>query len=314
MIVFLTLIYVGVLALLVKMKIVPNKPGTWLSIIAWVVVLFVALFIPMQWGAPAGPVRILTYSVQIIPNVSGPVSKVIVEPNQPMKKGSILFEIDDTLFKSSVSAIKAQLEYQEKRLQQFKKLASSNAGTRFQVEETQAQVDRLKAEFAAAEWNLQETVIRAPSDGFVTTLALRPGQRVTNMPFMPAMTFIDTSKKLVGAQIHQIYLRHLKVGQPVEIAFKAVPGRVFSGKVETVIEVSSQGQVVISGTVMPTQQVQAEPFFVRIELDEDPMLKQLKPGMVGTTAIYTESVGATHIIRKVMIRMEAIINYVNPML
>lgn len=314
MIVFLTLIYVGVLALLVKMKIVPNKPGTWLSIIAWVVVLFVALFIPMQWGAPAGPVRILTYSVQIIPNVSGPVSKVIVEPNQPMKKGSILFEIDDTLFKSSVSAIKAQLEYQEKRLQQFKKLASSNAGTRFQVEETQAQVDRLKAEFAAAEWNLQETVIRAPSDGFVTTLALRPGQRVTNMPFMPAMTFIDTSKKLVGAQIHQIYLRHLEVGQPVEIAFKAVPGRVFSGKVETVIEVSSQGQVVISGTVMPTQQVQAEPFFVRIELDEDPMLKQLKPGMVGTTAIYTESVGATHIIRKVMIRMEAIINYVNPML
>ena len=314
MIVFLTLIYVGVLALLVKMKIVPNKPGTWLSIIAWVVVLFVALFIPMQWGAPAGPVRILTYSVQIIPNVSGPVSKVIVEPNQPMKKGSILFEIDDTLFKSSVSAIKAQLEYQEKRLQQFKKLASSNAGTRFQVEETQAQVDRLKAEFAAAEWNLQETVIRAPSDGFVTTLALRPGQRVTNMPFMPAMTFIDTTKKLVGAQIHQIYLRHLKVGQPVEIAFKAVPGRVFSGKVETVIEVSSQGQVVISGTVMPTQQVQAEPFFVRIELDEDPMLKQLKPGMVGTTAIYTESVGATHIIRKVMIRMEAIINYVNPML
>lgn len=314
MIVFLTLIYVGVLALLVKMKIVPNKPGTWLSIIAWVVVLFVALFIPMQWGAPAGPVRILTYSVQIIPNVSGPVSKVIVEPNQPMKKGSILFEIDDTLFKSSVSAIKAQLEYQEKRLQQFKKLASSNAGTRFQVEDTQAQVDRLKAEFAAAEWNLQETVIRAPSDGFVTTLALRPGQRVTNMPFMPAMTFIDTSKKLVGAQIHQIYLRHLKVGQPVEIAFKAVPGRVFSGKVETVIEVSSQGQVVISGTVMPTQQVQAEPFFVRIELDEDPMLKQLKPGMVGTTAIYTESVGATHIIRKVMIRMEAIINYVNPML
>lgn len=314
MIVFLTLIYVGVLALLVKMKIVPNKPGTWLSIIAWVVVLFVALFIPMQWGAPAGPVRILTYSVQIIPNVSGPVSKVIVKPNQPMKKGSILFEIDDTLFKSSVSAIKAQLEYQEKRLQQFKKLASSNAGTRFQVEETQAQVDRLKAEFAAAEWNLQETVIRAPSDGFVTTLALRPGQRVTNMPFMPAMTFIDTSKKLVGAQIHQIYLRHLKVGQPVEIAFKAVPGRVFSGKVETVIEVSSQGQVVISGTVMPTQQVQAEQFFVRIELDEDPMLKQLKPGMVGTTAIYTESVGATHIIRKVMIRMEAIINYVNPML
>ena len=40
----------------------------------------------------------------------------------------------------------------------------------------------------------------------------------------------------------------------------------------------------------------------------------MEPGAVGTVAIYTESVGATHVIRKVMMRMSAIITYINPAL
>lgn len=314
MIAFLTLIYVGALALLVKLKMIPNSPGTWMTTIGWVLLLFLVLVIPMQWGAPSGPVRILTYSVQIIPNVSGQVTKVPVVPNQTLAKGDTLFEIDDTIYKATVEAVKARLGFQELRLAQYTKLADQKTGTKFQVEETQALVSELKAELTTAEWNLRETVVRAPSEGYVTNLALRPGQRVTNMPFAPSMTFIDTSRKVVGAQIHQIYLRYLEKGQPVEIAFKSIPGRVFGGKVDTVLKVSSQGQAVIGGLVPTAQHVQAEPFFVRIKLEDDPQLTQLQPGMVGTTAIYTESAAGTHIIRKVMIRMEAILNYVIPTL
>ncbi|MHA1569171.1 MAG: efflux transporter periplasmic adaptor subunit, partial [Alphaproteobacteria bacterium] len=60
--------------------------------------------------------------------------------------------------------------------------------------------------------------------------------------------------------------------------------------------------------------VQAEPFFVRIQLDETGAADLLMPGVVGSVAIYTNSVAATHIIRKVMIRMESILNYLNPAL
>jgi hypothetical protein len=35
MIAFLTLIYVGGLALLIKLKILPNSPGTWMTTIGW---------------------------------------------------------------------------------------------------------------------------------------------------------------------------------------------------------------------------------------------------------------------------------------
>ncbi len=314
MIAFLTLIYVGVLALLIKLKILPNSPATWMSTIGWNLLLFIVLFIPMQWGAPSGPARILTYSVQIVPNVSGQVTVVSVEPNQSLKKGDVLFKIDDTVFKATAIATRVQLEFQELRLEQYTKLAASQTGSRFQVEETRAQVARLKAELTAAEWNLREATVRAPSDGYVTNLALRPGQRVANLPFAPAMTFIDTSQKIVGTQIHQIYLRFLKQGQPVEMAFKTIPGRVFSGKIHTILQVASQGQLAVSGTLPQAGPIQAEPFFVRIELDDDPQLIQLHPGMVGTAAIYTKNAAPTHMIRKVMIRMEAIMNYVIPAL
>ena len=140
MIAFLTLCYVGILALLVWLKFLPNTLWTWLSTLAWMVLLFVVLFIPMQWGAPAGPARTMTYTVQIIPNVAGPVTEVPVEANRPIKKGDVLFKIDPTTYEAALEATQAQLNFQELRLKQYEQLASTAAGTKFQVEETAAQV------------------------------------------------------------------------------------------------------------------------------------------------------------------------------
>ena len=73
MIVFLTLCYVAVLALLVKLKIVRLTLWWKLSPLAWVVLLLIVLIIPMQWGAPAGSVIVYQRVVEIVPDVSGTV-------------------------------------------------------------------------------------------------------------------------------------------------------------------------------------------------------------------------------------------------
>ena len=314
MIAFMTLCYVAVLAALVWLKLLPNTIWTWLSTLAWMLLLFVVLFIPMQWGAPAGSARIMTYSVQIIPNVAGPVTEVPVQPNTPLKQGDVLFKIDPTIYRATVDGTRAQLEYQKLRLEQYTELESKSAGTRFQVQETAAAVKRLEAELEQAEWNLNETTVRAPANGYATYVTLRPGQRVVTFPLQPAMTFIDTSRNLVGVQIQQIYQRHLRVGQPAELAFKVRPGKIYTGKVQAIYQVTNQGQSVISGTVPTAQKIQAEPFFVRVDLDDKSAEKDLPAGSAGTAAIYTDSAGATHLIRKVMIRMESFLNFINPWL
>jgi len=312
MIVFLVICYAAVLAVLVALKVLPNSVYTWLSVLVWNLLLLILLFIPMQWGAPAGPVRVYTYTVQIIPNVSGPVTTVPVQTNVPLKQGDVLFTIDPTTFQSTVDSTQAQLDFQKLRLEQYEKLASTAAGTRFQVEETQALVKQLEAELENAKWNLQETTVRAPSEGFVTTVGLRPGQRVTSIPLQPAMTFVDTSRTFFGVQIQQIYMRHVEVGQKVEMTFKTHPGRIYTGKVAAIIEATHASQVLTGGTILQAGPITAEPFAVRIELDDEDAGKALMPGSAGSAAIFTGSATMTHVIRKVMLRMQGFANYILP--
>ncbi|MEP1931355.1 MAG: efflux RND transporter periplasmic adaptor subunit [Hoeflea sp.] len=314
MIVFFTLCYVVVLAILVWRKVLPNTMGTWLTTLVWALILLFFLFIPMQWGAPSGSVRLAAHTIQIIPNVAGPVLDVSVKPNTPVKKGDVLFTIDPTPFAAAVRAKQAQLDFQKLRLEQFSTLAERNTGTLFQVEEAVSRVAQLSAELQAAEWNLEQTNVRAPSDGFATTIGLRPGQRVLTFPLQPAMTFIDTSERAFALQIQQIYKRHLKVGQPVEVTLKTRPGIVFSGRVEAVVRATAGSQIIPGGTVIPAQNIIAEPFWVRVELKDKDIVQSLASGAAGTAAVYTGSATMTHIIRKVMIRMESYVNYVNPWL
>ena len=63
MIAFLTLIYIGVLFLLVRFKIVPRNTFWKVSPAIWMVFLTVVLFFPMNWGAPSGPAVVIRQSV-----------------------------------------------------------------------------------------------------------------------------------------------------------------------------------------------------------------------------------------------------------
>ena len=73
MIVFLTVIYVVLLLLAFKLKLI--TPTLWwkLSPIAWMLFLLIVLFIPMQFWAPQGSLLVTQYGVKITPNVMGEV-------------------------------------------------------------------------------------------------------------------------------------------------------------------------------------------------------------------------------------------------
>jgi hypothetical protein len=52
---------------------------------------------------------------------------------------------------------------------------------------------------------------------------------------------------------------------------------------------------------------------VRVKLDDDAFAKALPAGSTGTAAIYTDHVKISHVIRRVLLRQVAILNYVNPL-
>jgi len=189
-------------------------------------------------------------------------------------------------------------------------LQERGTGRAFDVEQHQAEADQLRAQLDGAKWNLDKTTVRAPADGYVTNLALRKGARVTAQS--PVMAFIDTSETLFGAEIPQIYARYIEIGQPAEITFKVFPGQVYTGRVETVLQAIASGQTQVSGLAVAPTEVQAAPFVVRIKLDDQELTRRLPAGSTGLAAIYTDHVKAAHVIRKVVLRQAAIVNYVNP--
>jgi hypothetical protein len=57
---------------------------------------------------------------------------------------------------------------------------------------------------------------------------------------------------------------------------------------------------------------QAAPFVVRVALNDPAFAQRLPAGSTGVAAIFTERVKMAHVIRKVLLRQTAIMNYVLP--
>jgi RND family efflux transporter MFP subunit len=312
MIVVLLNTYLVLLFLLVHFKIVPFNLFWKVSPVIVALLLLVGLFIPMGWGAPQGPVLVVRNSVAIVPDVAGEVIEVPVVANSPLKTGDILFRIDPAPFEAQARALEAQLKFQELRLSQMTRLQSTGTGRSFDVEQRQAEVDQLRAQLDGAKWNLDKTVVRAPADGYVTNVALRKGARVASLPLTPVMAFIDTSDTIIGVTIDQIDARYVAPGQDVELTFKFMPGSVYTGKVEAILQAIASGQVQTSGLAAAPKGIQSAPFIVRVRLNDAEFARRLPAGSTGTAAIFTDRVKAAHIIRKVILRQTAILNYINP--
>lgn len=312
MIVAILNVYLVLLFVLVKLGIIRFTLFWKVSPLVVLLLLLIGLFIPMGWGAPQGTALVVRNSVAIVPNIAGEVTEVPVTANTPLKAGDVLFRIDPAPFEAQVDAIKAQLKLSATRLQQMTQLFERDSGRGFDVEQRQSEVDHLTAQLEGAQWNLDKTVVRAPADGYVTNLALRKGARVANLPLAPVMAFIDTSETLIGVEIAQNDARYVRPGQESEITFKAMPGKVYSAKVESILQAVAAGQAQVSGVAVAPKAIQSVPFVVRIRLDDAEFARALPAGATGEAAIFTDRVKAAHVIRKVLLRQTAIINYVYP--
>jgi multidrug resistance efflux pump len=175
-------------------------------------------------------------------------------------------------------------------------------------------VARLRAEVSDAEYDLNQTTMRAPTEGFVTQLALRPGMYVVPAPLRPVMVFIHTEQRdqVFGAAFQQNALQRVKAGDEAEIAFDAVPGRVFKGKVRDVLDAISAGQLQATGTLQDFgARVEGGGRAVAlIEIEEDISSYQIPLGAAAQVAIYTGYFKHVALLRRILLRMRSWENYV----
>jgi len=317
--------------------------------------------------------------------VRGLVTEVPIEPNRPIKKGDVLFKVDATPYEIAVKnfeaqiaqlkvqlvtaeansrnlqeslksatgqkeAIDSKLKLSRLRMQQFKELADSGAGNKFDFEQAQAdvqnlegqlastvaaeaqareklgaktpdgeqdeianvkaQIVRAEAQLADAKWELSQATYYAPANGTVVALTLRPGAMAVPLPMTPAMNFVEDEQWIL-AIYHQNEVRKIKPGQEAEVAFEMYPGRIVKCKVDSIMWATAQGQLPIgtmnlAGGVAP---VPPNCLAVRLLPDGKDQDIFLAAGAHGAGAVFTDTGHAIQILRKVLVRVSTMLNW-----
>ena len=280
------------------------------------IALIGTLLMVMNYNHPYGKfAKEYFVSVPIVPAVKGIVISVDAMPNTPLQQGDILFKIDPVPFENRVAGLSAQLKSATIDLNRAKELIRRKAGKQRDVDIAQANVDNLTANLSTAEYDLERTVVRAPSNGMVTQVALRPGVMAVPIPLRPAMVFIpDQGREVVGSFWQNSLLR-MKPGSMAEGSFDAVPGHIFKGKLKTVLPVMSEGSIQSDGSLLSANRVAMHGRALAIiKLEENLNDYHLPRGVQGKIAIISDN-DPLHVslIRRILLRMVGWINYIFPM-
>jgi multidrug resistance efflux pump len=172
---------------------------------------------------------------------------------------------------------------------------------------------RLRNELADAQFDLDQTVVRAPTGGFVTQVALRPGMYVLPAPFRPVMIFVNDSQRdrALAAAFQQNALQRVRAGDEAEVLFKGIPGRVFKAKVRLLIDAIAGGQLQATGTLREvTGSLPDDRTLAILDVVDDMSGYQVPLGSAGEAAIYTEHFHELSLLRKILLRMRSWQNYI----
>ena len=246
---------------------------------------------------------------------------------------------------AQVQKIKADLEIQRIQYQQVKNAASGGAASKYRLENVGQQVASLEAELLAAEagrdtaqlaldsnvddkptavaealanlnvarYYLEQTTVRAPTDGYVSNLQLHPGSFVRLKT--PIMSFISSEEHWIVAKTLQNGIQRVAPGDKAEVAFAMYPGKIFDAEVDSVVWANGAAQGVPSGILPPEQQVHpGMEFFVRLKMTENDPDYPLRFGARAIVAIYSKDCADfLKLLRQIEIQSESFLNYLfNP--
>jgi RND family efflux transporter MFP subunit len=244
--------------------------------------------------------RVRADVVQIAPDVSGPVSSVMVRDNQWVNRGDTLYVIDPHWLKLSVLSAQADVEAKRhemlmrqdaaRRRAQIKEVISGEdiQQTRSAASVAVANYQGALAALELAELNLSHATVRSPVAGYVTHLRLRPGDYATAGETKVAI--VDAHSFWVVGYFEETRLRHIQVGNRAQVSLMGYDTTI-SGHVESIgrgigdsnDETGGLGLPEVNPTFNWVRLAQRVP--VRIQLDRIPEGVVLVAGLSASVAI-----------------------------
>jgi multidrug resistance efflux pump len=130
-------------------------------------------------------------------------------------------------------------------------------------------------------------------------------------PLRPVMVFVHTDDENLAAGFHQNSLQRVRAGDEAEVAFDAIPGKVFKAKVQSVLDAIATGQMQATGALQDMGEgLPSGRAVAIIEVEEDTSGYNIPGGAAAQVAVYTPHAHHFAIIRKILLRMRSWENFV----
>ncbi len=189
--------------------------------------------------------------------VTGKVAEVLIEEGMAVRQGQVLARLDTLTQDAALALAEAQLgearrtlEENEVRLRQAlinkerqHKLLAGGAGTESQVEAADADADTYAARLALGRQQVQvaerqvaarrqdrdDTVIRAPFAGVITTKDAQPGEMISpnsaggGFTRTGIGTLVDMTSLEIDVDVNESYINRVRSGQHAEAVLDAYP-------------------------------------------------------------------------------------------
>jgi HlyD family secretion protein len=208
-------------------------------------------------------------TVKVLPQMSGKVEKIFVDYNDLIRKGDILAELNTDMLKLKreqqyATVIKARANYELQRLNYRNQelLAEKDLISEYELKTSKTTLDNQAADLAVAESNLkvieteinQYAYITSPIDGIVLDRKINIGDTVVDSSSNNSSAIFTLAENLremqIEAGVGELDVASIQKGQQVRFTLESMPGRSFSGEVETLRMVPVVSNNVVSYTVI----------------------------------------------------------------
>lgn len=200
-----------------------------------------------------------------------------------LAQGAISQSARERLFKEYTSADQTQLQARAEVTAAEAALAEAAAArAELGVLDSQllglgSQVDGLRAQMARQRLDLEDRVVRSPLAGVVDATFVKVGEYIR--PGQRLVAIHDPEKIWVDANIKETQIRHVAVGQEVEVRVDAYPDRVFRGTVERIGD-AANSQFALLPSPNPSGNFTKIAQRLRVKISLGQEANSLRPGMM----------------------------------
>lgn len=156
-------------------------------------------------------------NIAVTAQMAGSITAVYVKEGDPVRRGQVLAQIDNSVMQQQIASTKQQLEFATNLFNKQKALWDQQIGSEVQYLTSKNTKENLEKALATLNDQLEMTRIKSPINGSVEEVNLKVGQLAS--PGLPAVRVVNFSTVKVIAEIAEAYAPKIKPGNKVIVFF-----------------------------------------------------------------------------------------------